>query len=203
LFDINLHFVSLITYLGILLTFGVVFPPVAVAMCVTMISVNWQVKLSVGWFLHRAKKAHALRLIQLVEQECKGAVSLVKLRRSLFLAIVCACSFLGPFLFDTLGDAKGLTSAVPILVVMWMFPLVIYFLAWLRVRLTGIGADLEGRGTASRESLTEGIALTPLSSPPRGQQEKNIEEAEQGKAGAEDAEVVNVLVVEAGTGLEV
>jgi hypothetical protein len=45
IFDANNFITALITYLGILLTFGVVFPPLAVVMCAAMLSVAWQTKL--------------------------------------------------------------------------------------------------------------------------------------------------------------
>jgi hypothetical protein len=49
----DIHVISQITYLGILLTFGVVYPAlaVAVAMCATMISVTWLARLGIGRFL--------------------------------------------------------------------------------------------------------------------------------------------------------
>jgi hypothetical protein len=194
LFEVNLHFVNLITYLGILLTFGVVFPPVAVAICATMLSVNWQVKLSVGRFLHQAKKAQALRLIHLVEQECKGAVSLVKLRRSLFLTISFACFFLGLFLFDTLGDFDSFNAAVPILVAMWLFPLAIYFLTYVRSRLPGVSDDGDQSQAESIEpggTAIELAAITPSAlSHGDDQVVLSAMDVEEQRSG----EVVNVLV---------
>ena len=40
--------VSLINYLGILMTFGAVFPPIAAAMGFTILSVAWHAKLTIG-----------------------------------------------------------------------------------------------------------------------------------------------------------
>jgi hypothetical protein len=195
LFEVNLHFVNLITYLGILLTFGVVFPPVAVAMCATMLSVNWQVKLYVGRFLYAAKKAQGLRLIHLVEEECKGAVSLVKLRRSLFLTICFACSFVAFFIFDTLGDTEGFSASAPVLVVMAIFPIVIYFLTWVHKRVTATGkggSTSEVNGRKEPELAVE-MELTGLSrtggAHTRGRADLAGAEHDQ-----ESGEVVNVLI---------
>jgi hypothetical protein len=196
LFEVNLHFVTLITYLGILLTFGVVFPPVAVAMCATMISVNWQVKLSVGRFLYKAKKARALHLVQLVEQECKGAVSLVKLRRSLFLAIIFACFFLGLFLFDTLGDAKELAAAIPIQVVMALFPIVIYLLAYLRPHLPGwMGAEVVGNEPPSEPEVSaiELSMVYPSALSPGD--ERAVQNVSAMEEQPQSEEVINILVI--------
>jgi hypothetical protein len=134
IFDVNVHIVSLITYLGILLTFGVVFPPVAVAMCATMISVHWQMKLKVGRFVQTARELDGVEFVERIDKDCKGAVSLVKLRRSLFVIISFSCTFYAPFLFDTQGDADGFTAAVWVLIVMPLFPLVIYSIALVRRR---------------------------------------------------------------------
>jgi hypothetical protein len=105
LFDANKFLTALITYLGILLTFGVVFPPLAVAMLVTMLSVAWQGRLEVGRFLCMANEIDATMFAEVIEQECKGAVTTLQLRQSIFFVICFACCFYALFLFDTLGDA--------------------------------------------------------------------------------------------------
>jgi hypothetical protein len=124
-FDANNFVISLITYLGILLTFGVVFPPLAVVMCATMLSVAWQTKLSLGRFLHFAREQGAPQLAEALDRDCKGAVSLVLLRASIFLIMCFACCFYALFLFDTLGDAVGLHKAYWVLIVMPLFPIVL------------------------------------------------------------------------------
>jgi Leucine-rich repeat (LRR) protein len=125
-FDANMLIITLMTYLGILLTFGVVFPPLAVAMCVTMLSVAWQGKLAVGRFLHNARELNALKFVDVIEQECKGAVTIHKIRRCIFM-VVCFCScFYALFLFDTLGDAVGPGKALWVLVAMPTLPLLLY-----------------------------------------------------------------------------
>jgi hypothetical protein len=133
LFDAHTHyFVSLITYLGILLTFGVVFPPLAVVMCATMLSVAWRTKLSLGRFLHFAREQGAPQLAEALDRDCKGAVSLVLLRRSVFLIMCFACCFYALFLFDTLGDAVGLSGAYWVLIVVPLFPAVLCAVIWTR-----------------------------------------------------------------------
>jgi hypothetical protein len=123
-FNANKHVTSLITYLGILLTFGVMFPPLAVVMCATMLSVAWQTKLSIGRFLHFAREQSAPQLAEAVDRDCKGAVSAELVRRSVFLIMGFACCFYALFLFDTLGDAVGLSGAYWVLIVMPLLPVV-------------------------------------------------------------------------------
>jgi hypothetical protein len=117
--------ISLITYLGILLTFGVVFPPVAVAMCATLLSVTWQMKLKLGRFLHFARETGSQAYVDTLERDCRGAVSLAKLRSSLSIVLCFSCAFYALFVFDTLGNSVGLTHALWSLVVMPLFPICI------------------------------------------------------------------------------
>jgi Leucine-rich repeat (LRR) protein len=126
IFDANNFIIALITYLGILLTFGVVFPPLAVVMCATMLSVAGQTKLEVGRYLCNAREAGTLHLAEGIEKECRGAVSMEKLRRSLFMTICFCCGFYALFLFDTLGNDVGLHQALWVLYVMSLFPFVLY-----------------------------------------------------------------------------
>jgi Leucine-rich repeat (LRR) protein len=125
-FDANNFIVTLITYLGILLTFGVVFPLLAVVMCVAILSVTWQTKLEVGRYMHRAKEKRATHLIGTIENECKNAVSFKKLRRGLYIIICFCCGFYALFLYDMLGNAVGQHSAVWVLWVMLFFPVGVY-----------------------------------------------------------------------------
>jgi hypothetical protein len=124
-FDANIHVISLITYLGILLTFGVVFPPVAVAMCATLLSVTWQMKLTLGRFLHFARETGSQAYVDTLDRDCRGAVSLAKLRGSLSIVLCFSCAFYALFVFDTLGNSVGLTHALWSLVVMPLFPVCI------------------------------------------------------------------------------
>jgi Leucine-rich repeat (LRR) protein len=152
-FDMNTFVVSLITYLGILLTFGVVFPPLAVAMCVTMLSVAWQGKLAVGRFLYNARATGAITLIDMFEKQCKGAASLLKLRRSLFTIICFACSFYALFLFDALGNDVGLYNAIWVIVVVPLLPLMLYAVACLRL----VSAQRYGKGESVGFSLDDKV----------------------------------------------
>jgi hypothetical protein len=125
LFNAKTFVVSLITYLGILLTFGVVFPPLAMVMCATMLSVAWQNKLALGRFLHDATERSLPSLISALDRDCRAATSSQQLQRSLFLIICFACSFYALFLFDTLGDAVGPRNAYWVLIVFPLLPLVL------------------------------------------------------------------------------
>jgi Leucine-rich repeat (LRR) protein len=126
--DANRLLVTLLIYLGIVVTYGVVFPPLAVAMCVAMLSVAWQAKLAAGRLLHNTPRGTELHTVVAarLERDCSGAVSLRKLQSGIFLLVCFACSFYALFLFDTLGDAVGFGGAYWVLIVMPLMPVVLY-----------------------------------------------------------------------------
>jgi hypothetical protein len=126
LLDVNALVSTLVTYLGILLTFGVVFPPLAAVMCATMLSVAWQTRVSIGRALYDTQGAGSTHVIEALERDCSVVLSVTNLRRLLFIIVSISCSFYALFLFDTLGDAEGLNSSYWVLIVMPAFPIVLY-----------------------------------------------------------------------------
>eukprot|EP01032_Pedospumella_encystans_P015168 gene15168-17372_t len=160
-FDADIFIISLITYLGILLTFGVVFPPLALTMAVTMISVSWQGKLAVGRFLYQARELNAQKFVDIIEQECRGAVTIPKIRRSIFIIICFCCSFYALFMYDTLGNDKGQMSSIWVLVFLPLFPLLIYGAIRLRRWQQGV-LNLDFDLASAAAAQTEGLPMKVL-----------------------------------------
>uniref|UniRef100_A0A7S3HLI2 Uncharacterized protein n=1 Tax=Spumella elongata TaxID=89044 RepID=A0A7S3HLI2_9STRA len=165
-FDANMFIISLLTYLGILLTFGVVFPPIALAMSVTMISVAWQAKLAVGRFLYQARELNANKFVKIIEQECKGAVTIRKISRSIFMVVCFSCTFYSLFLFDTLGDSAGVEGAYWVLILMPLFPMLIYgVVRLLRDRDDFVNFHMHVADPENNARKSEiGLPLTPMHS---------------------------------------
>jgi Leucine-rich repeat (LRR) protein len=165
-FDANMYIISLITYLGIMLTFGVVFPPVAVAMCVTMLSVAWQGKLAVGRFLHNAREVNARQYESVVEQECRGAGSESKLRLAGLLILWACCWFYALFLFDTLGNDVGERGALWVAVLLLVLPVCLAAVLVIRGRVRGSYQQAEAHTTNRRTPTAAGVELTSASAQP-------------------------------------
>jgi hypothetical protein len=110
-FDANLLLVTNMTYLGVLLTFGVVFPPLSVCLMVALYASTYNAKLLVGRFTCNAISAELHHYIDIIEEECEGVGSIPKLYQSLRLILAFSFCFYTPFLFDTLGDAYGVRRA--------------------------------------------------------------------------------------------
>jgi Leucine-rich repeat (LRR) protein len=125
-FDANQLLLSLVTYLGILLTFGAVFPPVALAILVTLLAVFHFNKLKVNRFIRRAVEQQQLDYVDVVEAESARAGFLPVLQRAAWMLVTVSCWFYTLFLFDTLGDAVGFGGAYWVLVVMPLMPAVLW-----------------------------------------------------------------------------
>jgi hypothetical protein len=129
-------------------------------MCATMLSVSWQMNLSLGRFLHFTKEQSAPQLVDAIDQDCKGAVSIELLRSSIFLVMCFACCFYALFLFDTLGDAVGLSGAAWVLIVVPTFPavlaLALRFWQYCRGKAM-LGEREEGNDLAALEMAVRGI----------------------------------------------
>jgi hypothetical protein len=123
--DANLLLVTSMTYLAVILTFGVVFPPLAPCLLVTLFSTVYSTKLLVGRFTTNAIAEDLNKYVEIIEEECEGAGSIPKLRQSVRLLLVFSLCFYTPFLFDTLGDAVGLARSVWVL---FILPLIVVFL---------------------------------------------------------------------------
>ena len=119
--------VSLTSYLGLILTFGTVFPPLAASLIITVLAIVYFTQYKVGNFLIKAKAQNQLQYIESIEQECRAVGKLPILMNSMWMLISVSACFYTLFLFDTLGDAVGFQGAYWVLIVMPMMPLCLYF----------------------------------------------------------------------------
>lgn len=116
---------TVVTWIGILLTFGALFPPVAVVMLISICSRVLVTRLKVGRFLYNAAALGIHKYADIMHEECRGVGSIPKLRRCLVQLVVCCCLFYTPFLFDTLGDAVGAKKSFWVFIVVPLLPSVL------------------------------------------------------------------------------
>lgn len=129
-FQANLLLILIVNYVGVLLTFGAVFPPLAVALTLALFSVVHFIKLKLGRFLCTAVEQNRLEYLDLIESECLRAGAVEVLRRSVWLLLLFSSVFFTLFVFDTLGDAVGFRKSFWVLVLLPALP----FLLALSVR---------------------------------------------------------------------
>jgi hypothetical protein len=153
IFDASQHLITLMTYLSLLLTYGAVFPPLAVCFTVTTAATVLFTKLKVGRFLVNAREANLPGQVAIVEQECAGVGEPGILLRAVSMIAVSAGVFYTLFLFDTLGDERGLSGAFWVLIVMPLLPPSgICLIAW-----------YSNHHEWHRNHLEPGICMPPLS----------------------------------------
>jgi hypothetical protein len=157
LFDPSQLMITLLTYLGLLLTFGALFPPLALCVAGAMLSVDVWARLKLGRFLTAATEANRTDLVEEVRRHCKDIVDARFLWRAVWAILVVSALFYTLFLFDTLGDAEGLQGAYWVLIVVPLLPsfgfvLESLFLAW---EPPSVVSERESSATADEPRLSE------------------------------------------------
>jgi hypothetical protein len=153
---------SLSTSLGVLLTFGVVFPPLGFALTFTSAVTVLLMKLTIGRFLCGVEERGQLSVyLGVLEEQCEGAGAAGFLRSTAWMVVTLSCLFYTLFLFDTLGDSVGLRRAVWVLVVVPLLPVLMYLaLAFAERKRSSPAADGEAMPKEAEDGgATEGIEL--------------------------------------------
>jgi Leucine-rich repeat (LRR) protein len=153
-FDANKLIMSLLTYLALLLTFGSLFPPLAVCCAVAMASVVLTARLEVGRYVSAAVAADRQDCLHEAESACAGIATPEQLLVALRLVLAMSCMFYTLFLFDTLGYEVGFAGAFWVLIVVPLLPLVV----WALYTAAGL---LSGNSTAAPKTRMTEHGLNP------------------------------------------
>lgn len=121
--DTRTYVVSLVLNLTVIMTFGMVFPPLAVAMALTMFSKVYFCRWDVRKFVNAARAGGNSQHIARLDSECVGVGTPVMLYRAMLLILVLSSLFCSLFLFDMVG-------AYWILIVMCVPPVLLCPYAW-------------------------------------------------------------------------
>jgi hypothetical protein len=124
--NINHVFVMDMTFLAILLSFGTVFPPLAAAVCIAVITRNYIRELIITSFHDTAMKLHKPAFVTILESECASIPPLVIFKSCGWWVMMVSCCFYSLFLFDMLGDEIGALESYWVLIVMPLLPCVLY-----------------------------------------------------------------------------
>jgi len=124
-FIANQLIVTVLTFYGIFLSFGIMFPPLGVAVLLTMYSIVYFAKYKVGRFLCNAYVQRFEVCFEVIEAESRAAVDGHLLNRSVLSLTALSCLFYTFFIFDILGDDVGFYRAYWVLVVMPLVPVVL------------------------------------------------------------------------------
>ena len=117
---------TLLMKLGVLLTFGAIIPPVALAMAVSIMAVVCTARVELQRFVQSAIAMRRLQCLSVIDAECAGVGKHRQMQRAVVIIVCYCCAFYALFLFDTLGDAEGFEAAAWVLVVVPLAPAVVY-----------------------------------------------------------------------------
>jgi len=156
--------IFVLTYLGLLLTFGAMFPPLAAAIVVTIFAWTAFARLKVGRFVYHALTQHQPQYVNIIEMECQGVGSVTVLQNAMWMLITVSCLFYTMFLFDTLGDAVGFDGAYWVLIVVPSMPLFLYLC--FKLYSTRVTAQHKLVDRKSHEFHTGDLELQPVDETP-------------------------------------
>lgn len=127
--------VNILAQMGILLTFGVIFPPVALAMAVSIASMVYTSRAKAQRFLLTVVEANRLEYLDVINAECVGVGTAEQMVYSVEILVCFCCAFYALFLFDALGDTEGFSASIWVVIVV---PLVPYSILGLSKIITAI-----------------------------------------------------------------
>jgi Leucine-rich repeat (LRR) protein len=166
IFDANLVLISLLTYLGILLTFGAVFPPLGCALAVTVLAVAYFERLKIGRFIALVLECGKVEYLGIIEIESQGMGSVDKMYHAIWMLVMFSFVFYAMFLFDTLGDTVGVEKAGWVLLAVPITPFMLYFVASQRRQAREDRANAETEMIEMRTTLsTAPVSLSQAATP--------------------------------------
>ena len=108
------------------MTFGIMFPPLCVALVVNIVATVYLFRVNVGNWISSIVENDKQHMVDILQQESNIADLMKLFNFSVWVLVTVCCWFYTLFLFDTLGDAVGFENAYWVLIVMPLMPLVIY-----------------------------------------------------------------------------
>jgi hypothetical protein len=116
--------VKINSYVTIIATFGALFPPLAIVGCFTIFIITYFEELSIGWLLSETR---AKKYFWYEEQLNHEAENVEKSSNfTLWSTLTVSSFFYGYIVFDTMGDTAGWIAALPMAVLLFSFPLLLY-----------------------------------------------------------------------------
>jgi len=124
--DVNQKVLIDLSFVALLLTFGVVFPPLAVVTMVCIVVRNLIIRIYVGKVIIDSIDNDDDIKLDIIEEECGDLPPLRDICSYGWIIIFIASGFFSFILFDVLGDVEGLGSSYWVLIVMPLLPFFLY-----------------------------------------------------------------------------
>ena len=122
--------IDIVTDIALVLTFGVMFPPLAIIGCISVLSLSCFKQLVIGRVVSLARtQPYLIEYVEKLNTECVGARAIVTRALSSFMELLAL--FWAGYLFDILGDSIGYRKAIALLILMSFVPLLIRGSNWI------------------------------------------------------------------------
>jgi len=150
--EIFKRLVFALTFVGLIMTFGAVYPPLAVAFFITILSQSYYHHIVIGRYICIATN------LDILEDNLKVQPLLSTIEKCGWFLLYVSCSFYTLFLVDILGDDVGFYQAYWVLIVMPCIPVCIHssyvLIEWI--------IAYRRRSQARRTASDAAIQLNPL-----------------------------------------
>jgi Leucine-rich repeat (LRR) protein len=118
--------VQINSYLAILVSFGALFPPLAVIACFSICSFTYFEELCVGRLLYESRRRQYFWYEEQIEREAENVEKSTNL--TLWSTLWVSCCLFAYIIFDTMGDAQGSGAALPLALILVLLPIVLLVL---------------------------------------------------------------------------
>ena len=147
-----------LTFVGLILTFGTIFPPLAIAFFISICCRSYFYECILGRFIIDTAKLEFYSKLDMLEDNFKVQPLQSTLKKCGWFLLYVSCGFYTLFLYDILGDSVGFYKAYWVLIVMPCIPLCI--LGLIKCRTWAIGLNTSAY---NRNQSTDAIQLSSLS----------------------------------------
>jgi hypothetical protein len=115
-------------FIGLQITFGTIFPPLAVVLLMAISTETYCHQILLGRFISNVISSNIYSRFDMLEDNLKGLPLLSTIEKCGCFLLYTACCFYSLFLFDILGDSVGFYKAYWVLIVMPCLPLIIHII---------------------------------------------------------------------------
>ena len=163
-FDTTQYLISQLTYFTMILTIGIIFPPLALTLTITMYITSYYCMNKVGYYISTSYNNKQIQYIDIIKKECEIIVGQATIHRAFLLIYLFCCIFYTLFLFDILGDSVGFMQSYWVLIVVpllsvgfYAIDLIIsyfYTIPIVNECINDIGVSSNGIGSMSADMCT-------------------------------------------------
>jgi len=128
-------------FIGLMITFGTIFPPLAVVLLLALLTKTYFHQILLGSFISNVLSSNTHSRFDMLEDNLKVQPLFSTLQKCGWFLLYTACCFYTLFLFDILGDSVGFYKAYWVLIVMPCLPLITNFIYQLRKYIAKTASD--------------------------------------------------------------